>query len=132
MPQTLTSNAIFDYDILGTQNIGDTTIELWNKDALNNAIKIWMTLFQGEIVRQPTVGGYLTTWIVKPMTEDNTDEIRESLIFGLENGFNPALKVQEISVKPDFQNRKWIIDVTVFSPDLKIQSELNLEIKNLV
>ena len=107
-------------------------IEVWNQEALNNAVLVWLTVFKGEIVRQPETGGLLVSLLTKPMSEENRENIENELRYELEESFNPALMIESINVTPDYIERKWVIEVSGYSPTYKIPFSLEESIKNLI
>jgi len=106
--------------------------QLWGEEALNNALKMWLASFSGEVLRQPTKGGYLMSWLMKPMTEDSVDRIKMGIRDGLNQDFTPFLEILDLEVTPNYEKRYWHIVLSVYSDDLKMRTEISANIKNRV
>jgi hypothetical protein len=122
------------YDI-SYDGLIETTGELkqvWGLNALNNAIKMWLASFSGEILRQPTKGGYLMNWLMKPMSEDNAERIKMGIRDGINQDFIPFVEILNLEVTPNYEYRYWHIVLTVYSDDLKMRTEISENIKNRI
>jgi len=104
--------------------------EDWGANALNNAILIWLASYRGEAIRNPNSGGYITQWLMKPMSEANVPSIKMSIKDGIEQDFFPVLTINEISVTPNYSQSYWSIYLDVYSSDLKIRTTVSANIKN--
>ncbi len=123
---------IYDISYKGTIGLSGEVEQLWGVDALNNAVRMWLASFSGEIVRQPGKGGYLMKWLMKPMNELSIDRIRMGIRNGLNQDFTPFLEILSLEVVPDYEHRYWIIILSVYSNDLKIRTDISVNIKNRV
>lgn len=123
---------IYDSDLYCTINPNGKIKELWNKDALDNAIKLWLISNNGELYRNPKKGGYIIPYISKPMSEDNKDMIIFQIRRGLEEDFIPYFIVSNVEVTPNYEKKRWDIYIEGYSPNYKEFTQLNVSIKNLV
>jgi len=101
---------------------------LENAEAVENALKLWLVSFKGDIVRRPDAGGYITQWLFKPMTEDTRFDIKTAIRIGLEREFVPNIKIDSIKVTPDYNQEIWNIEIYGWVP--AIQEEIHV-IENL-
>lgn len=123
---------IYDSDLIGSTDVNGKVKELWNKDALDNAIKLWIISSNGELYRNPRKGGYVVPYLSKPMSDDNRDMITFQIKRGLEEDFVPYFIVSTVDVKPNYENKRWDIYIEGYSPNYKEFTQLNISIKNLV
>ena len=122
---------LYDHDLKGGINDNGEINQIWEKDALNNAIKLWIASFKGEMIRRPNRGGYITRWLLKPMQSTDIDQIKMALRDGLEQDFVPYLEILDLSIIPDYENRQWKFYMEVYAPDLKIKTIISERIKSL-
>jgi len=120
---------IFDHDYQGFIDEKGQVTQLWGEAALTQSIKLWIASFQGDIVRNPKRGGYITYWLMKPMTTDNIDRIKMGIKDGIYQDFSPALTLEKLEVEADFENRRWNIYMEVYSPSLKTKATISESIK---
>lgn len=120
---------IFDHHYQGLIDANGAIVQLWGEAALNQSIKLWLASFQGEIVRDPRRGGYISYWFMKPMATDNIDKIKMALKDGIYQDFEPALVIDLLQVEADFENRQWHIYIEVYSPSLKVRAIVDEKIK---
>ncbi len=92
---------------------------LSGQDALENALRLWIASFRGEINRKPYKGGYVTRWLTKPMTETVKDDIREAIIDGISDDFFPSVKLRSVEVLPNYDKGFWEIHVSGYSPEVE-------------
>lgn len=110
---------IFDFSVFGElDNNGQLKI-LTGEEAVFNALRIWVASFRGEILRNISRGGYITYWLLKPMTDENTENLRQAIEDGLYEDFYPSLRVQQLSVIPDYERELWKIELQAYVPYLK-------------
>jgi hypothetical protein len=108
-----------DYSIDAlTDNKGVLTL-LSGKQALENALRLWITSFKGEFNRNPEAGGYVTRWLTKPITDDYATKIRNAILDGLNDEFFPSLIVSKLEITPHYQEEFWEIHLEAYSPSVK-------------
>jgi hypothetical protein len=120
------------YDILYTGETSGALAESWNRDAFINSLKIWLASFSGESMHAPSRGGYLTQFLMKPMSEANLEHMKDTIRVGLTNDFTPKVKVSYVQVIPHYKERFWEVNVSVYSPDLKQQIDMSEQLRSLV
>lgn len=131
MPITETP-LIFDYDISGRVGISGDILQVWEKDALINSLKMWIISRRGDVVREPQRGGYVFDWLLKPMNSVNAEEVEMSIRDGIDQDFTPFLRILNLSVTPINEKRQWRIYMEVYSPDLQLKATLDERIKNTI
>lgn len=99
----------FSYD--SQQSVTGDLIVLRDREAIQNALVLWLYSLRGEKIRLPSQGGYVTKWLFKPLTLDTQQNIQFAIASGLQNEFSPILKIKEINVTPDNENDSWLIEV---------------------
>lgn len=123
--------AIHDhYYIGGVDNKGNLK-QVWGDDALTNAVKIWLSLSQGELLRRPLDGGTLVRLLTKPMSEQRQIDIQREITRTLTQEFSPSLSEVEVNVVPDYLNRKWDISITAYCYAVKDSLDFNFSVRNL-
>ena len=93
--------------------------ELYNSDALAQAVKIWLVSKKNEKIRSRS-GGILYQFLGKMMAGDQKDAIKRSIIQGLSEDFNPPLTPVEITVNPDYEKQRWEIGIVAYNSDLAV------------
>jgi hypothetical protein len=123
---------IYDTYLFGGTNNNGEIKQLWGNEALTNAIKLWLSLYQGEILRDPLKGGYLINLLSKPMSESQSVKIKKDIERGLINEFSPVLKNIKVSVTPNYDKRFWSITIEAFSTDIKDSIDITVQVKNAI
>lgn len=108
-----------DYPLDGELTNEGVLKELEGKEAILNALKLWISSFQGEVIRQPKVGGYITRWLSKLMTEETASAIKRALMDGLTEDFSPALVPTLIEVIPNREREYWEIHIEAYCPEFR-------------
>lgn len=81
------------------------------KDALETAIRLWITSFLGERIRRPDWGGLITRWLYKLMSSDIEEEIRLGIVIGLQEEFSSVMYLNSVSVTADYNKKLWHIEI---------------------
>lgn len=105
-----------DYYLYGGLNSEGQIREVYDMEAIKNALVLWMGSKRGEYVNNPSSGGFLYYHLQKPMSEERTEQIKLSLLQGLKKDFYPSLIITNISVQPDYENKYYQIEVSGYSP----------------
>lgn len=108
-----------DFSLFGDTDENGNLKTLDTVSSIENAFQMWLVSSEGEIPRSPSKGGYIAQWINKPMTPENTEEIRASILEGLEEDFTPYIQVQSLQVTPNYQDRYWEIHLIGVAPEYK-------------
>ena len=126
------SNLIYDTDINGGTDSNGQILQAWGSDALSNAILMWLISFKGDVIHDPSRGGYFTQWLFKPMIAKNIDKMKMAIRDGLEQDFIPKLQLKALDIVPNYTKRYWGVYMEVFSPALKLNATVDAKIKNRV
>ena len=124
--------SVYDLNILGEVDEKGQIIELYNKEAVENSIIVWLTSYQTDILRNPGRGGYLTRYLSRPMSDDNKQSMFDSLIDGFNQDFNIVLKLISLRIDADYENKIWNIYVEAYIPDIKDTIFVTTALRNLV
>lgn len=124
------SKKYFDCYLYGGLNSQGQIKEVYDIEAIKNAIILWLGSFKGEYVNNPTAGGYLTYHLAKPMNNERTEMIRLSILQGFKTDFFPSLIVTSINVEPDYKNRFYDIEVTGYSPIAGVPFQIGEKFRN--
>jgi len=115
---------VYDIDYRGGITPQGNLKQRWNEAALQNAVKMWIASYEGEIIGNPDRGGFLMGILGRPMRETDVDDFEDALKKGFRRDFTPYLKIESLVIEPDYAGRKWIVSVSVFSPELKLSTSL--------
>ena len=126
------SSLIYDTAYTGGVDANGQILQVWGPDALSNAIILWLTTMEGDIIRDPRRGGYFTRWLFKPMNTKNIDAMMMSIRDGIDQDFIPQLTLLALNITPNFAKRYWEVFMQVFAKSLQIGTTLNVNIKNQV
>lgn len=102
-----------------------------NSEAVYNALRVWVGSFRGEILREASRGGYVTPWLMKPMTEENTRNLREAILDGLYEDFFPSLTVRSLIVTPDYNRAIWRIELEAYAPYIRETISFDEELRRI-
>lgn len=122
-------NLYLDYPIIKeTKNNGELKTYK-NSEALSQAIKIWLSSANGEKIRTRT-GGILIPYIGKLLTDENANDMKNAIVFGLQNEFNPPIEVVNITVIPNVNKKRWEIEIIGYNATLAIGVNTRVVISN--
>jgi len=124
--------SVYDLNILGEVDNNGQIIELYDKEAVENSIIVWLTSYQTDILRNPGRGGYLTRFLNRPMSEDNRKNMLDALIDGFNQDFNLVLQLKSLSIDPDYEGKIWNIYIEAYIPDIKDTIFVVTALRNLV
>lgn len=116
---------LFDYDYQGNLDNKGRIVELLDKEALGQSIKLWIASLQGDTVRDSKRGGYITSWLMKPMQSVSINAFTMSIRDGIYQDFTPHLVIKVLEVKPNYEGRYWNIYMEVYSPDFKTNAVID-------
>lgn len=108
-----------DFSVFGTVDENGVLKELSTQEAIENAFRMWVVSKKGEVIRSPNRGGFLFPWLIKPMSEVNVGRFKISILNGLEQDFYPFLKVESLTIEPDYEARQWNIHLIGYAPEYK-------------
>jgi hypothetical protein len=92
---------------------------LEGRDAVTNALKLWISSFRGEVMRDPSKGGYVTRWLMKPISETTAVAIKRAILDGLNDEFYPILIPSVVEVIPNYEREYWEIHIEAYSPEFR-------------
>jgi hypothetical protein len=92
---------------------------LEGRDAIANALKLWISSFRGEVMRDPSKGGYVTRWLMKPISETTAVAIKRAILDGLNDEFYPVLIPSVVEVIPNYEREYWEIHIEAYSPEFR-------------
>ena len=121
-------NNIFDYSIFGS-NEDENIREVYEREAFTNSLRMWIASYEGDYIGGSTRGGYVMEAISRPMTETDTELVYGIIYEGLTKDFRPAIQVQNLEVKPDWEKRRWVIELDYFVPELNFSSTIQESLK---
>jgi phage baseplate assembly protein W len=104
---------------------------LTDQDALINCINLWICSFRGERLYRPNEGGIIADALLKPISDDRANQMRDELIDGLAYRFNPHVAVQTCTVTPDYERGCYNIEIRGYCPALKVSLYHNVSINSL-
>lgn len=122
-------NLYLDYPIIKETKDNGELKTYKNSDALAQAIKIWLSSSNGEKIRTRS-GGVLVPFIGKLLNNENANSIKNAILFGLQNDFNPIIEVISIDVTPNVEKRRWEIEIIGYNPTLAIGVNTRVIISN--
>lgn len=120
---------LFDLDYQGNIDAQGQLKYVWGKEALSQSIKLWIASLKGEVIRSPNRGGYIASWIGKPMKSVDVDDIEMTIQDGLYRDFRPYIQIQSLTITPNYEKRHWHIEMVVYSTDLRVQVTIDEKIK---
>jgi hypothetical protein len=121
-----------DTDMTGELDSNGLIMRYFDKDAVRNSITMWLTSFPYDILRQPNRGGYITKLLYKPMTENTKDSLKHALVDGFKQDYTPMAELVSLSVTPDYENKTWQINLSVYVNIVKDQVDVEATLKNFV
>lgn len=106
-----------DYDYLGGFDSNGFEKKVYNKEAVENALKMWIVSLQGDVVRRIGYGGYIHRLLFKGMSDEIIDDLEFALRNGFQENFTPFVKLENLTITPDYAQRLFIIDIEAYIPE---------------
>ena len=126
-----TESQYFDFPFYKKTTNNGALIDLYDSDALAQAVKIWLASKKNEKIRSRG-GGILSQHIGKIMDDDRADAIKQSIIRGLKVDFIPSLVPVKVDVIGDYENERWIIEIVAYNADLQVGVNTKVTISNII
>jgi len=116
-------SVVMDIDLYGNENRDGTAKEYLDNEAVKTAFTLWLTSKKGEFIRQPTYGGVFDSILFKQMSEEKAEMIAFSIRTAVTNFFSPSIRLLELGVTPNYEQRYWEIYIKYENPfDNQVQS----------
>lgn len=124
-------NSVWDFDAQGTKDSQGNLKILWNKDAIQNAFRMWLVSSKGEMIRRPSYGGVLRQWLIRPMSDENAQNIRTAILSGLNQNFYPFITPTTLTVEPRYEEHYWLITLIGYCKEYSTDINTTVNVKNL-
>ena len=112
-----------DLDVFGNENSDGTAKLYLDNEAIKMAFTLWLTSKRGDFLRQPTLGGVFDTLLFKQMSEEKAQMIHFSIKNAINNSFSPTIKLLDLQITPNYEQRYWEIYIKYENPfDRQIES----------
>ena len=130
---SLDNNHILYYDLpfYKKVNKNGSIADMTNSDALAQAVKIWLVSKRNEKIRSHS-GGIMYPYIGKMMDENRASDIKNRIIQGLNEDFNPPLTPVQIDVVPNYEKERWEIGIVAYNADLAVGVNTKVIITNSI
>jgi len=115
---------IFDYDYRGGLDYQGRIEEVWQEEALQNSVRLWIGSFQGDIIGQPNRGGTVMRYLFRPMSQVKIKQFAGALKSSFNNEFNGVARIENLQITPLLEEKKWLVNMTVSSYALKLVTEI--------
>ncbi|MBD3216594.1 MAG: hypothetical protein GF311_28525 [Candidatus Lokiarchaeota archaeon] len=110
---------LFDYDLNGgTDNQGNIK-EVYNSDALGNALKMWLLSSAGDYIGEVSRGGPLVPYLDKPMNDETKQLMTLTITEALTTDF-PEIKIVTFTIDPNYEKKYWSLELVGYSDIHKI------------
>jgi len=110
---------LFDFSLFGGLDKKGNINTFQEKEAFTNSLNMWLLSKENDYIRKPGKGGFLYSWLMKPLSDVNAQLMLRSLKIGIEREFVPTIFVQNLEVLPNYQKRTWTVILTGWVPEIK-------------
>ena len=121
----------YDYPFYKKVNKNGSIADITNSDALAQAVKIWLVSKRNEKIRSRS-GGIMYPYLGKMMDETRASDIKNRIIQGLQEEFNPPLTPVQIDVIPNYDKERWEISIVAYNADLSVGVNTKATITNSI
>ena len=126
------NNIIFyDYPFYKKVNKNGSIADMTNSDALAQAVKIWLVSKRNEKIRSAG-GGIMYQYLGKMMDENRATDIRNRIIQGLSEEFEPPLTPVQVDVIPNYEKERWEIGIIAYNANLSVGVNTKVVIMNSI
>ena len=126
------NNVIFyDYPFYKKVNKNGSIADMTNSDALAQAVKIWLVSKRNEKIRS-VGGGIMYQYLGKMMDENRATDIRNRIIQGLSEEFEPPLTPVQVDVIPNYEKERWEIGIIAYNANLSVGVNTKVVIMNSI
>jgi phage baseplate assembly protein W len=120
-----------DYSSIGEIESNGHLRLLTGQEAVENALRLWIASFRGEIIRRPELGGYIIQWLMKPLSDDVAIRIREAIEDGLYEDFQPRVMIRRLDIVPNYERDYWKIELEGYCPAIKDNINLSEKLRRI-
>ncbi len=121
----------YDYPFYKKVNKNGSIADMTNSDALAQAVKIWLVSKRNEKIRS-VGGGIMYQYLGKMMDENRATDIRNRIIQGLSEEFEPPLTPVQVDVIPNYEKERWEIGIVAYNADLAVGVNTKVVIINSI
>lgn len=121
----------YDFPFYKKINKNGSLAVMTNSDALAQAVKIWLVSKRNEKIRSRS-GGIMYPYIGKMMDENRASDIKNRIIQGLSEDFNPPLTPVQVEVIPNYDKERWEIGIVAYNADLAVGVNTKVVITNSI
>lgn len=101
-----------DIDIWGAELPNGQAKEYIGSEAVKNALQLWLAVEKGGYLMNPGEGGPIDSIPFKTMSQQNLMSIKFQLMNALTKDFAPSLRVTNLTLTPDYQNR--LLEIAIY------------------
>ena len=105
-----------DIDVFGDENLDGTPKYYFDEEAINNALKLWLSSKKGDFLRRPELGGIVDRLLFKQMSPEQGAKMSFIIQNAINNQFAPTLKLEKLEVNPNYEQRYWEILIQYRNP----------------
>lgn len=127
----LNNRNLHDHDLDGGIDSAGIIKQNYDREAVENAVKLWLLSYQGDFVANPNKGGILIPFITKPMTDTRAESMKESVITYIGEDFQGDLVVLDLQILPNYEKRYWTINMTGYSNSFQVGFSFTEKVRNL-
>ena len=121
----------YDFPFYKKVNKNGSIADMTNSDALAQAVKIWLVSKRNEKIRS-VGGGIMYQYLGKMMDENRATDIRNRIIQGLSEEFEPPLTPVQVDVIPNYEKERWEIGIVAYNADLAVGVNTKVVIINSI
>lgn len=92
-------------------SLEDPEIVVEGKEAIVNSLRVFLLSLTGEYPHNHNYGGYLYSWLFKPMDETTTIDLRNAIKIGIKKHFSGLVNLHRINIQPDISEQRWNIEI---------------------
>lgn len=85
-----------------------------------------MTSKRGDFVRNPGAGGIFDALLFKSIQQQNYTALEFRIKNDLTNNFTPEIRLNQITVAPDYNNRLVAIDISYYDVDNQVNDNVSI------
>lgn len=122
---------IYDHDLDGSVDNKGIIKQIYDEEAIKNAINLFLFSLRGDFIGNPDTGGILYNYLSKPMDQVKKEELEKTLQITIEKEFFPNLTITSLKVKPNYKKRYWDITIKGASTTYQVGFTFSQKFKNI-